>query len=131
MKRSSYTTRTVLVLALTLACPSALFFAIHFRQARFSVSPLNSSASTLPSLQGAAAVERLKQQGLYASLEEAITAMRYGIKPVPGGSEFVANNPAHQLQASFAVEGLELRATAQTWRLKMKLRTAGYRNQQI
>src|SRR5215207_7214492 len=40
-------------------------------------------ATALPSLQGAAAVEHLKQQGLYASLNEAMTATRYGVKPMP------------------------------------------------
>ena len=74
----------------------------------------NSASVSLPSLQGAPAVEHLKRQGLYASLSEAMTATRYGIKALPEeqrsvhGSHFVANNPAHNC-------GLALRRTASNW----------------
>jgi hypothetical protein len=42
--------------------------------------PQSSPTDSLPSLQGDKAVERLKQQGLYASLESAAEAARYEIR---------------------------------------------------
>ncbi|HEX8998676.1 MAG TPA: FG-GAP repeat protein, partial [Blastocatellia bacterium] len=123
MNRSPFTTRTLVVLTLTLVCLSGLLIAFHFRQARLSTS-------ALPGLQGAAAVEHLKQQGLYSSLSDAMTATRYRIKASPDG-EYVADNPANQLRADFAADSLELRATAQAWRLGIKLRSAGYGERQL
>ena len=98
-----------------------------------------SAALALPTLQGAAATEYLKQQGLSASLNEALTATRYGLKHVPeaqrgpSGSEYVADNPAQQWRASFAADGVEFSSTAQSgsaWQMGMKLRSLGYGAQQ-
>src|SRR5262245_60685474 len=108
---------------------SMFFFVVIISLLQSGWQPLpadQASATALPNLQGAAAVEHLKQQGLYASLNDAMTATRYGIKPVPEaqrgarGGEYVANNPAHQLRASFAADDLELRPAtprSKAWRL--------------
>ncbi|MBS1790757.1 MAG: putative Ig domain-containing protein [Acidobacteria bacterium] len=102
-------------------------------------TPANSASVSLPSLQGAPAVEHLKQQGLYASLNKVMTATRYGIKTVPEeqrsvhNSHFVANNPAQQLRAGFAPDGVELASATQpnVWRLGLKLQSAGYGDRQL
>ncbi|HMZ20039.1 MAG TPA: choice-of-anchor Q domain-containing protein, partial [Blastocatellia bacterium] len=122
------------VVALTLLSFAVLSVVIYFQRPFFSS---NSSAAS-PTLQGAAAIEHLKQQGIYASLGEAMTAARYGIHPVTdasglGSGEYVANNAANSLRVNFAASGVELQAataTGRDWHLEMKLRNAGYGNQQ-
>ena len=61
----------------------------------------------LPALQGEAAVQQLKQQGLYDSLSEAVAAIRYKRRsegqPILTGlpTAFQAANPAQRLAAYF------------------------------
>ncbi|MDX2042758.1 MAG: putative Ig domain-containing protein [Acidobacteriota bacterium] len=94
--------------------------------------------SALPNLQGAAAIEYLKQQGLYASLGEAMAAARYGVYEAAATESasyrFYANNPAQSFQARFSPDGLSLKtasAAAQDHPLNLDLRSVGYGAQQF
>lgn len=103
--------------------------------------PASSAAGgALPNLQGGAATEYLKNQGLYGSLAEAMTVARYGVYPmserqrVAGGSHYYANNPAQQMQARFSPEGLSLHSSAQakqSWQMRMQLKSVGYGARQL
>ena len=95
--------------------------------------PQRGAAPALPALQGAAALEHLRQTGQYASLEAAMTAARYGAQAMTttqgeaAGSRFVMNNSAQRLRAEFAPTGVDLApATTGGWRLGWHLRSAGY-----
>jgi CSLREA domain-containing protein len=128
-------------LLIALAC--ALLVTFSFWQSRWATAlnpALTPSETPAPALQGAAAVEHLKQQGLYSSLNEAMTATRYDVKAVPkeqwidDGANYVVHNPAQQLRATFSAEGPGLQSATQhgqPWRLGMKLRGAGYGERQI
>jgi len=98
----------------------------------------NAGQAALPNLQGAAASEYLKQQCLHASLGEAMAAARYGVYEAPIKDQvsyrYYANNPAQQMQARFAPEGMSLHAAPseqQPWRLGLKLHSVGYGKRQI
>ncbi len=89
------------------------------------------AAEKMPALQGAAATSYLKQQGLYGSLGKAVEAARYAIRPVTGeaaGQEYVAQNPAQGIRASFSPAGLEL--SGDSWRSSWRLRSIGYGRRQ-
>lgn len=86
--------------------------------------PQRGADPALPALQGAAALEHLRQTGQYASLEAAMTATRYGAQAVrtaqgeAASSRFVMNNSAQRLRAEFAPDGVGLApATSGGWRL--------------
>jgi hypothetical protein len=97
--------------------------------------------SAPPALQGQAAVTHLKVQGLHGSLEAALKAARYRVRPTersgraePTGA-YYASNPAHHFTAHFTPEELTLAPQPQTaagnqavpdWRFGMKLEGYGY-----
>ena len=123
--------------ALSVPCLVLAGLALALSVYMWPARPAAATAAPLawPALQGAAAVEQLKQQGLYDSLNQALTATRYGLKPVPAAQrsartgDYLADNPAQQLRASFAADGPELQAATppgQAWRLGIKLRSVGY-----
>jgi hypothetical protein len=61
---------------------------------------------------GEAAIARLKQRGLYASLEEAIAAARHKIySDEKASGAFYTNNPAHNLSARFTPRGAHITST--------------------
>ncbi len=74
----------------------------------------NRPSAALPTLQGEKAVEQLKEQGLYDSLQEALDAARYelrweeqpALRRVP--PSYHAPNPAQRLNAYFTSQGLHL-----------------------
>ena len=88
-----------------------------------------------PNLQGEKAIEKLKEQGLYASLQEAMRAARYAINwseesslPDRRGA-YGAVNPAQQYTSYFMPDGLHLGDASQAdkaWRLEMRLQSVGY-----
>ncbi|HKQ06687.1 MAG TPA: HYR domain-containing protein [Blastocatellia bacterium] len=89
----------------------------------------------MPALEGEKAIAHLKQQGLYASLAEAMGAARYSINLVeqPGqlGLErgsFYANNPAQSYRALFTRDDVRLvsQAESQAWQAAMRLASYGY-----
>jgi hypothetical protein len=90
-------------------------------------------AAPAPSVpKGDAATARLKEQGHYASLMEAMQAARYAVETVqantgtPQGGECYAGNPAHSLRCWFRPDGLELQAAgAKQWKLNLRLRGYG------
>ena len=103
--------------------------------------PRSATGSAPPALQGAAAITHLKEQGLYDSLQAAMTAARYRVRRAErsgqaGLSEtYYASNPAQHLTAYFTPEGLVLapqpqaaaaRQAAPEWRLGMRLVGYGY-----
>jgi hypothetical protein len=86
-------------------------------------------------LQDGAATARLKAQGQYESLAQAVQAARYAIGPAdgdlgpvgggPAASGYYAGNPAQALRCWFRADGLELQpATVTPW--KLNLRVVGY-----
>ena len=83
-------------------------------------------------LQGAAAIQQLKDTGGYDSLAAAIAATRYQIKAAPSqpsgpGAPFYANNPGQQLRAAFTAEEVRLNAAqTNTDGDELRLRLTGY-----
>ena len=119
------------------------------RSGRFSPSARAAAAkpaAALSTSQGDQAVQQLKQQGLYDSLEEAVAAARYELRwedqPALGGlpAAYHASNPAQRLSAYFTPAELHLAphkkskdagTDGQTskqaeWRATMKLIGHGY-----
>jgi len=82
-----------------------------------------SAEQTTSILENEKAVEALKRNGSYDSLAKAVTAARYRIEQ--DGDTFLAENPAHRIEARFTDNGsLELAVAAKSaslrsaWRLK-------------
>jgi hypothetical protein len=92
--------------------------------------PASTTGGPLPALQGEAALNHLKEQGLYGSLQEAVTAARYGFYQEPKRrGDWLAYNPAQRLSARLTPDGLQVLTggdEGRTHRLGMKLRGAGY-----
>ena len=62
--------------------------------------PASTTGGPLPALQGEAALNHLKEQGLYGSLQEAVTAARYGFyQESKQSGDWLADNPAQRLRA--------------------------------
>jgi hypothetical protein len=97
--------------------------------------PASTTGGPLPALQGEAALTHLKGQGLYGSLQEAVTAARYGFNQEPKRrGDWQAYNPAQRLSARLTPDGLQIVTGGEegrTHRLGMKLRSAGYGERQI
>src|SRR5262245_55162976 len=62
-------------------------------------------ANPLPDLHGQAAVEYLKQAGLYDTLAEAMAAARYNADALPSPDAYQFSNPAQSLRATFTSSG--------------------------
>src|SRR5262245_55319949 len=62
-------------------------------------------SNSLPDLRGQAAVERLKQEGLYDTLAEAVAAARYDADALPSPDAYQFSNPAQDLRATFTSSG--------------------------
>jgi hypothetical protein len=88
-----------------------------------------------PALQGEAALNHLKEQGQYGSLQEAVTAARYGFHQEPKRrDDWLADNPAQRLRARLTTDGLDIVTEGgerRGRRLGMKLRSAGYGERQM
>jgi hypothetical protein len=82
-------------------------------------------SSASPSLQGAAAIEHLKAQGLYGSLQEAMEAAPYRISEMQDRS-YRGANQAQSLRAEFDPAGLRLKPReGAKWESGMRLRGYG------
>ena len=119
--------------SLVFAALVSLFAVVLLGALTKPTSARKTSIAAMPNLQGAAATEHLKQQGIYASLGEAMTAARYAVYESTSSDtvayRYYANNPAQQMQACFTAEGVSLHsasATKDSWQLGLKLRSAGY-----
>jgi hypothetical protein len=97
--------------------------------------PASPPGGLLPALQREAALNHLKEQGLYGSLQEAVAAARYGFYQEPKRSgDWRANNPAQRLSARLTPDGLQVVTGGdggRSHRLGMKLRSAGYGERQM
>src|SRR5262245_6480268 len=97
--------------------------------------PASTTGGPLPALQGEAALNHLKGQGLYGSLQSAVTAARYGFNQEPKRrGDWQAYNPAQRLSARLTPDGLQVVTggdVGRTHRLGMKLRSAGYAERQM
>ncbi|MCI0391248.1 MAG: FG-GAP repeat protein [Acidobacteria bacterium] len=95
----------------------------------------STTGDALPALQGEAALNHLKEQGLYSSLQQALAAARYGLyQESKQSAAWLANNPAQQLHARFTPDGVQVETRgddARSRRLGMRLRSAGYGERQI
>src|SRR5262245_19381146 len=69
-----------------------------------TVAPSNS----LPDLQGQAAIEHLKQEGLYDTLAEAMAATRYNADSLFSPDSYQFSNPAHELRSTFTSSGAHI-----------------------
>jgi hypothetical protein len=70
------------------------------------LQPTSTTGDQPPALQGEAALNHLKEQGLYGSLQEAVTVARYGFYQEPKRSgEWLADNTAQRLRAYFTLDG--------------------------
>ena len=114
--------------------------------APFRTGDLPITSSSLPALQGEKAIQRLKEEGLYSSLQKAVEATRYEIRweEQPALNHlppsYHAPNPAQRFNVYFMSNGLQLaphrasrEATAMQlvsdqaeWRAEMKLIGYGY-----
>src|SRR5262245_44259423 len=65
-------------------------------------------ANDLPNLEGPAAVEHLKQEGLYGSLTEAVAAARYNADPLPSPDYYEFSNPAQGIRATLGSSGARI-----------------------
>src|SRR5215470_9361334 len=63
------------------------------------------SANPLPDLHGQAAVEHLKQEGLYDTLAEAMAAARYNADSLPSPGAYQFSNPSQGLRSTFTSSG--------------------------
>jgi hypothetical protein len=98
--------------------------------------PGPATSSVLPALQGEAALRHVKEQGLYDSLQAAMTAARYRVRPVEHNGRaglteiYYAANPAQHLMAAFSPEAVDLTPKSQAgepqWQLQMNLVSYGY-----
>jgi len=88
-----------------------------------------------PAVQGEAALNHLKGQGLDGSLQEAVTAASYGFYREPKRrGDWLAYNPAQRLSARLTPDGLQVVTggdEGRARRLGMKLRSAGYGERQM
>ncbi len=100
-----------------------------------SPSPASPTNTAMPALKGDEAIEQLKQQGTYGSLQEAIAAVGYQatwqtspkLDGIGAGFEF--KNQPNNLLAYVTADGLHATALAggkQSWRLDLKLQDYGY-----
>ena len=135
--------RLILIVgALLVALCALISFGVRRGQTG-AAAPIRSGAAALPNLQGAAATEYLKQQGLHGALGEAVEAARYGVYEMSAGQRtantghYYANNPAQQWQTRFAPDGISLTSSAQSngqsqksWRAEMRLESIGYGGRQ-
>ena len=87
------------------------------------ISPM---VAKLPALQGESAITHLKENGIYNSLTEAVTAARYQVDSADTGA--TANNEANDLQMNFTDSGLQLKSTAKdkNWISNWQLSSFGY-----
>src|SRR5262245_18481393 len=97
--------------------------------------PVSTTDGPLPALHGEAALNHLKEQGLYGSLQEAVTAARYGLyQESKQSGDCLADNPAQRLRGRFTPDGLQVETRGnggRGHRIGMKLRSAGYCARQI
>jgi hypothetical protein len=97
--------------------------------------PASTTGGLLPVLQREAALNHLKEQGQYGSLQEAVAAARYGLYQEPKQSgAWLADNHAQRLRVRFKPDGLQVETRGdggRSHRLGMKLRSAGYGERQI
>ncbi len=78
-------------------------------------------------VQGEAAIERLKLDGSYDSLAKAVKAARYQV--IQQGDRFVAENPAQQFSASFTGKGVQVKpaqSSDETAQFGLRLQEYGY-----
>ncbi|MGH9840655.1 MAG: FG-GAP repeat protein, partial [Blastocatellia bacterium] len=117
--------RRILVLSLlTLAGLAATFYWQEVKSATTTAA-----LPTLPTLRGEAALDHLKQQGIYASLSEAVTAARYSAQPLPSGRVFEFVNPDNNLRATFNAadrSGARVTASNNKQQRELAIKLAGY-----
>jgi len=112
-----------------------LLLSLFLLPERITHSSVAPSDSRMPTLTGGKAIDHLKQQGSYQSLQEAIAAVQYEAKwqPQPQlsgvGAAQELSNRANNLLAYVTAEGLEVTSLAgekKSWRLGLKLTGLGY-----
>ena len=91
----------------------------------------------MPTLEGAKAIEHLKQRGTYDSLQEAMAAVKYEAQWQPSpkleglGAAYELKNAKNNLLAYITADGLQATSLGETqkpWRLGLTLKNYGYGN---
>ena len=92
----------------------------------------------MPALRGQAALDYLKEKGLYDSLEQAVAAARYQVRDdgcsAEGDSSFSAENPAQAMTARFDGRSFTAQsrsAAGEPWNLSMRPVGIGYGKQRL
>ena len=117
----------IVIAAATASLAAFLFFWFGLRSS-------GHASEKLPTLEGEAAIEHLKEKGIYSSLAEAMEAARYKVYPAPPSQRsnhserFYANNPRQGYQSLFSEEEMKIvtREGEQTREWRMKLSACGY-----
>ena len=120
----SYRCALILRLASTLilaACASLPSLRSQVNQTKI-IAPANS----LPDLRGQAAVEHLKQEGLYDSLAEAMAAARYNSDALASGDAYQFSNPSHNLRATFTSSGARVTSSNGGRDRELTIKLIGY-----
>lgn len=120
MSSTSIFTRLKITLFALSICSLALF------GGRAPERAATASEQPLPSLQGAAASEYLKQQGLYPSLSAALSAARYQAQTLPTGNAFEFVNPAQRFRAHISDGVTRVRATGSAPDSELMIKLSGY-----
>ncbi len=137
LRSSRLSVRTRLALAGILAVTIALSYlpAKAVRAKSESPSPSAAPAEAMPTLEGDKAIDHLKQQGTYDSLQEAMAAVKYQAQwqPAPRlegvGAGYELKNAANNLLAYVDANGLQatsLEEAEKPWRLGLELKDYGY-----
>src|SRR5215813_5315136 len=84
------------------------------------------SANPLPTLHGQAAVEHLKQEGLYDTLAEAMAAARYNADGLPSPDAYQFYNPAQSLRVTFTSSGARIASSKGERERDLTIKLIGY-----
>ena len=115
-----------------LLIPLIVICGLNFSRLAATAQPTSQTAKqSRPNLRGQQAIEQLKQQGLYSSLQQAMAATRYKAEweaqttPAGVGGAYELMNEAHNLRAYVAASELRVIPLSpdalRSWQLGMKL----------
>jgi len=109
-----------------LGMSAMILFAVFSLISNAEPIPNLPTAADLPPLQGDAAITHFKENKIYDSLAEAVTAARYEVDFAERSA--TAKNDAHDLQMNFTDGGLQLKSTAKdkNWISNWRLSSFGY-----
>lgn len=129
-KKLTYSSGNIVLAAITAVLAIATALAQPDILSTASAQVAAQSPDGAPALQGEAAIRRLREEGLYDSLGDAVAAALYEVRREERMARadiapaWRASNPAHQYDASFTTQGLSLAprgAETRQWQALMRL----------